>query len=342
MSLQTALKELRENKIAPVYLLLGTETYLSELFRSELQKQVFQTGEDEFNITSYDMEEVPLSVALGEADTLPFFGDHRLVFVDNPYFFTSEKKSSALEHDLDELTTYLEHPAESTILVFVAQVEKLDERKKITKLLKKAAVLVDVAPMDERSLKTYIQETIHNEGYDIQPKAFDQLLYLCDFQLTKIMGELQKLYLFADEDKEITLPIVEELVPKSLEHNVFDLTAEILAGNSEKALQSYQDLLLQGEETIKLTAILLSQIRLLLQIKILAQLGYQQSNIAETLKVHPYRVKLGLQQARGFKLERLERIYDELVENDFSVKTGKMDKELLFELFTLKLSQKVL
>ena len=32
MELQKALKEVREQKIAPVYLLIGTELYLTELF----------------------------------------------------------------------------------------------------------------------------------------------------------------------------------------------------------------------------------------------------------------------------------------------------------------------
>ena len=100
----------------------------------------------------------------------------------------------------------------------------------------------------------------------------------------------------------------------------------------------YEDLLLQGEETIKLNAILLNQIRLFLQTKILAKMGYQQANIADTLKVHPYRVKLALQQVRRFELSRLERLYDELVENDYRMKTGQMDKELLFQLFILKLT----
>ena len=133
------------------------------------------------------------------------------------------------------------------------------------------------------------------------------------------MGELQKLYLYALETKT-TRGAVQELVPKSLEHNVFDLTNEVLSGNSEKAVQLYEDLLLQGEETIKLNAILLNQIRLFTN-KILAKMGYQQANIADTLKVHPYRVKLALQQVRRFELSRLERLYDELVENDYRMKT---------------------
>ncbi|MGC3746393.1 DNA polymerase III subunit delta, partial [Enterococcus faecalis] len=41
---------------------------------------------------------------------------------------------------------------------------------------------------------------------------------------------------------------------------------------------------------------------------------------------------------RRFELSRLESLYDELVENDNRMKTGQMDKELLFQLFFLKLT----
>jgi DNA polymerase-3 subunit delta len=338
MNLQTALKEVHEKKIAPVYLLLGTEAYLMELFKTEIINELLQTADDEFNTFTFDMEETPLSVAVAEAETIPFFGDYRLVFINNPYFLTAERKNNGLEHDIDALLNYLQQPSPSTVLVFLAAVEKLDERKKVTKTLKKVATTVDVHPMGEKEVRSYVSQTIEGAGYTIRSEAFDLLLQLTDLNLSTIMGELQKLFLYSTETKTITLQAVRELVPKSLEHNVFDLTSEVLSGNSEKALQLYEDLLLQGEETIKLNAILLTQIRLFLQTKILAKMGYQQANIADTLKVHPYRVKLAMQQVRQFELSRLEAIYDELVENDYKIKTGRMDKELLFQLFILKLA----
>lgn len=340
MNLQGILKEVREQQFAPVYLLLGTEDYLIELFKTELMNQLLKTEDDQLNFSTFDMNEVPLSVALEEADTIPFFGEYRLVLVEQPYFLTAERKTNGIDHDLDSLINYLKQPSPSTVLVVIADVEKLDERKKITKALKKSAKLVEVKPMGESEVKQYVKQTIQSNNYQISPEAFDLLLQLTDFHLSKVMGELQKLFLFASEDQLITLNAVKELVPKSLEHNVFALTSDVLTGQGAKAIQLYEDLLLQGEETIKLNAILLNQIRLFLQTKILAKLGYQQANIAETLKIHPYRVKLAMQQVRSFDLTRLEQIYDELVENDFKMKTGQIDKELLFELFILKLSAK--
>ena len=66
------------------------------------------------------------------------------------------------------------------------------------------------------------------------------------------------------------------------------------------------------------------------------KVGYQQANIAETLKIHPYRVKLAMQQAREFNEKQLAALYHELIENDYLVKSGQIDKEFLFQLFVLK------
>jgi DNA polymerase-3 subunit delta len=135
---------------------------------------------------------------------------------------------------------------------------------------------------------------------------------------------------------KITVHDVESLVPKTLEHNIFDMTEYVLSGKTEPALRLYEDLILQGEETIKINAILLAQLRLLLQTKFLMKIGYQQANIADTLKVHPYRVKLAMQQVKKFREELLIYLFDQLVENDYQIKSGQMDKELLFQLFVLK------
>ncbi len=88
------------------------------------------------NVGSYDMESTPVAVALDDAMSAPFFGERRLVFINHPYFLTGENKKVKVDHDLDSLQTYFEHPEPSTILVLMAPYEKLDARKKLVKTLK--------------------------------------------------------------------------------------------------------------------------------------------------------------------------------------------------------------
>lgn len=336
MTLQNELAKIRKGKVSSVYLVTGTEQYLSDIFKKTLREQVLQDQDDEMNAIRFDMETTPISLALEEARTLPFFGDKRLVQVDNPYFLTGERGKGGVVHDVEELIDYLQHPLETTVLVIYAPYDKLDNRKKIVKELKNKAVLIAAAPMKEKETRQYVSQAIREMGYTITPEALEALFQLSNMDLSKIMGELEKLFLYTSENKKITKSMVESLVPKSLEQNVFELVEFVMNKKIDKALTLYRELLLSGEESIKLNAILMQHFRLLIQVKIMLDMGYQQSNIVDVLKIHPYRVKLAVGQVRRYQLKELGSIFDELVENDLKFKTGKMDKELLFELFLLK------
>ena len=104
--------------------------------------------------------------------------------------------------------------------------------------------------------------TLENSSIKMERNAIDLFLRLTDLDLSKMMRELQKLILYGQNQQQITVREVEQLVPKTLEHNIFDMTQYILKGKTEQALRLYEDLVMQGEETIKINAILLSQLRL--------------------------------------------------------------------------------
>lgn len=336
MSIQADLQKIRKEKLAPCYLVLGTEKFLQDQVRTEILKKIKIDGEDDLNFLSFDMENSSIDEVIAEAETLPFFGDQRLVFVENPYFLTGEKGTNSIDQNTDLLVNYLKEPLETTVLVIFAPYEKLDERKKVTKQLKKTAITIDVKQLDEKAVRQYLLNTLENSEIKMDRQAIDLFLRLTDLDLSKMMRELQKILLYGQEQEVITVKEIEQLVPKTLEHNLFDMTQYILSGRTEQALRLFQDLVTQGEETIKINAILLSQIRLFLQIKFLVKIGYQQANIAETLKIHPYRVKLAMQEVRKFDEQTLRRLFDELVEMDYEIKSGKIEKELSFQLFVLR------
>lgn len=97
-------------------------------------------------------------------------------------------------------------------MVIFADVDKLDERKKITKQLKKAAVVIDVAPMKEADVRQYLQQSLANDGIEMSREAFDLFLRLTDLHLSKAMQELQKLRLYAGNGNKITKEIVLQLI----------------------------------------------------------------------------------------------------------------------------------
>ncbi len=330
-------KDIQKKKLQPAYLLIGEEAFLmQETLRHIVQASLLDEEKD-FNLSIYDMEETAVETALEDAETLPFMGDRRVVVMKNPIFLTSEKKKEKVEHRIEKLEEYINSPAPYTVVVLVAPYEKLDERKKITKLLKKQATVIEMKSLSDSEAVKWMENVAQEAKVEIAKDALDQLLILTAGDLMVIHQELQKLSTYVGDNGIVTVETVNLLVARTLEQNIFDLIDHVIHRRSKEALQIFYDLLKNNEEPIKILSLLVNQFRLILQVKELSTVGYGQQQIASTVKVHPFRVKLALQQARLFQTEELATILMELAEADYEMKTGKKDKQLLLELFLLKL-----
>ena len=336
MEFEKQLDRIKNGQVNLVYLVQGKEPYLQELARKVFLETIVAPEDQDLNVGRFNMEEVSIQTAIQDAESVPFFGERRLVLVDNPSFFTGEKEKKSMDHQLERLQAYLENPMDSSVMVFFAPYDKLDQRKKIVKQLKKVAVLLDASELTERDVKQYIQDSLRNHQYTIQEEALETLLVKTQYSLTNSMKELDKLMIASIDTKMIPLELVESLVAKTLEQNTFELGASILKKEGVKAPQIYHDMLLQKEDPLKMNAILLGQFRLLLQVSYLKREGYQEPEIQKTLGVHPYRVKIALHQSRRFGLPLLKKAFMQLVDTEYALKTSVGIKEMQLEWFILQ------
>ncbi|MFS0879398.1 DNA polymerase III subunit delta [Metabacillus niabensis] len=330
-------KEIKQKKLQSIYLLLGKEAFLMQETVQLIINAALNDEEKDFNLSIYDMEETSIDTAIEDAETLPFMGEKRVVIIKNPFFLTSEKKKEKVEHKLDKLEQYLNSPAPYTILLFVAPYEKLDERKKITKLLKKQSIVLEMNSLSEKDTIEWITEMAEQEVVYFSKEAIDELMVLTAGDLMILNQELKKISTYVGEGGQVSPDIIRLLVPRTLEQNIFELIDNVIHRRSSEALRIFYDLLKNNEEPIKILSLLVNQFRLILQVKELSGTGYGQQQIANTVKVHPFRVKLALQQAKLFTSDELANILLELAEADYQMKTGKKDKQLVLELFLLKL-----
>ncbi|MBT2690289.1 DNA polymerase III subunit delta [Bacillus sp. ISL-47] len=335
-------KQIKAKRFAPVYLLYGTEPYLINETKQLLINYVLSPEEADFNLSTYDLEETPIDTALEDAETFPFMGERRLIFLHNPVFLTSEKSKAKIEHNLAKLEAYIKEPAPYSVVVLAASSEKLDDRKKLTKQLKKTAAVLEAKKLNEGELKTWIRERAALNGVQIDEAAVELVLTLAGTNLFILTSEIDKLALYANDTKRIDEQMVEKMVSRSLEQNIFSLVDKIVHRKIEEALRIYYDLLKQNEEPIKILSVITGQFRLIYQVKELARRGYGQQQIAGYLKIHPFRVKLAAGQAQLFGDEELTIIMSLLADADYQMKTGGMNKTMLIEMFLFRLQSQAL
>ncbi|WP_239740849.1 DNA polymerase III subunit delta [Mammaliicoccus sp. M-M45] len=315
----------------------GAVDALIEKKSDEIINQYLDGERDEFNYVKYDLYETSISSAIEEALTLPFLSDKKVVHIKNAYLFTGEKVTNNINQNVVQLIGFIEQYDGETLVVFDVFNEKLDERKKLVKSVKKNARLNKIDQMTEQEIKQWIKSYLNEQYKDIKEDALVAFLELTGIQFNIIKAELDKLVLFIGDEAVINKQDVKDIVSRSLEQNVFLLTEYIQKGQKEKSINLLKDLINMKEEPIKLLALITSNYRLYYQCKILASKHYSEQQIAKTIGVHPYRVKLALRIVRKLSLERLLATIDVCAETDYDLKSSYMDKVLILELFILKI-----
>lgn len=340
MSFLQIQKDIKNGKLRPLYLLYGSESFLIEETIHTIINHTLAVEEHDFNLSYYELREINISTAIEDAETLPFMGSLRVVIVKDASFLTG-KDQSKVEHDLIAFEKYINNPVPETIFVIVAPYEKLDERKKLVKLLKKQAEVLEASPLKEEDLRKWIQARVKSYKVEFTSDGIGQLLALLGTSLVMIAGEIEKLALYVGEGGTITEETVLALVSKTVEQDVFSLVDHVVHQRSKMALQVFSDLINQKEEPLKILSLLARQFRIIYQVKELSKRGYSQQKITGTLKLHPYVVKLASQQGSRFQENHLLQFIDELAEMDYKIKTGKMEKQLALQLFIIKVVESV-
>lgn len=324
-----------KGELASIYLIVGEEQMTHDETIRRIEKKMKQQGElEKF---TYDLEQVPVEAVVEEADTVPFFSDYKLIVAKNASFLKAEQKSrEKIDHRLGDLEKWLANPSPTAITIFTAPYEKVDNRKKITKLMKEKATLVEAERLSAQDLVATLLSYASKEKVGLQKEVAEFFVARVGENLTLLHQELMKLATTVGEGGEITEELIRQFVTRTPEMDVFTLTNAFVQRNVSEAIRIYRDLLANGEEPIMLTALIAGQIRLMLNVATLQRKGLEQQSIAQQLKVHPFRVKLVMQNRQKPTEEQLFQALDAIATVDYQLKTSSMNREQIIELFLMK------
>ena len=340
----TDTKHLTVQTLPSILVLTGEDVGQFEWLKKDILKKIGYDPSD-LNYSYFDMKEASYAEVELDLVSLPFFADEKIVILDHLLDLTTAKKRYLTDEDLKQFENYLENPSESTHLLIFAE-GKLDSKRRLVKLLKRDSQIIEATTPKEQDLKRYFSSQAQELGLQFVGDSLDQLLLKSGYDFGESQKNLALLQAYK-EDGQITLEEIEEVVPKSLQDNIFDLTQMILKCQIDQARNLVKDLRLQGEDEIKLIAILLSQFRMYSQIKIFSEEGQSESQIVASLsdlsgrKVNPYQVKFALRDSRRLSLSFLKQAMMTFIEADYAIKSGTYEKDYLFDLALLKVANSV-
>ena len=335
------IQKLSLSNLPSLTLFTGADQGQYEVMKTQVLKQISYDSAD-LNFAYFDMKEVDYKSLELELVSLPFFADEKIVILDHFVDITTAKKRYLSDDELKTFEEYLENPSPTSKLVIFAE-GKLDSKRRLVKILKRDAKIFEALEPKEQEMRSYFQKWSQEQGLTFDGKSFEQLLIKSGFQFSEIQKNLLFLQSYKDDDR-ITEEDIVEAIPKTLQDNIFDLTQLILTKKIDQARDLVKDLTLQGEDEIKLIAIMLGQFRLYTQVKILQESFQTESQMVSSLghylgrNPNPYQIKFALRDSRRLSLDFLQNAIRYLIQADYQIKTGVYEKGYLFEKALLQIA----
>jgi len=314
-------RQLKERVFEPVYLLFGAETYLRDLAAKTIADLALANSSlREFNEIEHSLNESKIQYALSDAEQLPMASARRVVKVTNVVVSANGKKDNLKEEDEEFLARYLARPAETSIVVFVA--DELDKRRKISRLLLEKCITVEFPELRDEELIVWTKSKLKDQNIDAEEKALRLLVGLAGNNLRRLTNEIEKLCVAALPDSTITYELVDSLVPNSRQLSNFELTDYLFSKNKKQALRILNKILEDGAEPLMLLGLIASNFRRLFLSKELMRQGVERAEVARVLRLPYGKQEDFLATARRTDTKELAWIMQRIAETDVAIKTS--------------------
>ena len=302
--------------------LIESSDYLSS--QNKIKEIIEKANFQDALISNYDCLNTIFADILEDLNTYGLFSNKKVIILTN--------FDTVIDEDLVKLNNYLDNYSRDNLLFLVTN--KLDERKKIYKELKKkvTTITIDLNPV------TFIKEELKN--YKLEDGVINLINTYSLGDISKIHNECLKLKDYKVEEKAITKDDVEKLIVKKLGDSTdltFSFSRALSLKDKKEALNLYNELLDYNIEPLSIIGLIASQLRIIYQVKCLKNKGLNTDKIAETLDVKPYRVTKTLELINYYSNEELLKLLEQLEEIDYKIKTTGEDPNSLIELFILNM-----
>ena len=313
-------QDMKEGTYKPVYLIFGEEAFLKKSYKNQMKQAM--VGDDTMNFHQFEGKGVDLKEVISLADTMPFFGDRRLILLEDTGLF----KSSGAE----VLVDYLPSMPETTHLLFAES--EVDKRNRLYKKVKSLGYAAQMDRQDARQLSAWAGGILAREGKKITARTMELFLGKTGDDMENIRMELEKLISYTLGREVITDEDVEEICTNRVTNKIFDMVAAIAGRKTRLAMDLYEDLLTLKEPPMRILFLIARQFNQILQVKELMSQGMDRGSIASKLKMQPFVVGKVMPWARTFSKEQILSYVNLCVDAEEAVKTGRLGERLAVEL----------
>ncbi len=318
-----------EKKSFPVYVIAGKDKTLLSAECEKLIEKLLPPAERMTALFTPDPKHVLVNEVLDELRTLPFLAQKKVVVISDSDKFISDNRQL--------LENYFDNPCPTAALILT--VESWPSNTKLAKKLPECGKLIAVTEPKGRQLnKRLIQYASDAHNKQLTWDASELIIELAGDQLGRLYTEIDKLAIFSQTQKEITIEHIESLIGRNRLFNAFEVIDSCLAGNSQQAVSRLREML-AADRSAEYTVVgaFAYHIRKMFRAKAMLNKGLRTDEIAKRVRVWSIKQAF-FEQLKKLTLQQIGSLLERLALIDYKIKTGRTKANIAIEQLVLSLA----
>ena len=229
MTYDSVMRDLEARHFLPLYYLMGDESYYIDKISNWIAENVLQPEERDFDQTVLFGSDVTASQIVDAAKRYPMMSKYQVLIV----------KEAQNIKNTEPLEKYFKAPMPSTILVMCHKNGSIDGRKReYVKAIQQVGILFESKKLRDRDLPSFIEGYLRARNVSIDTKSTQLIADSIGSDISRLVGELDKVLLsLPEEDRRVTPQVVEDQIGVSKDFNGYELRDAIVNRNIFKANQ---------------------------------------------------------------------------------------------------------
>lgn len=325
--MSTLKDEIKNKTFKSVYLLYGDDVFLRNSAVKSLLSAL--TGGDTMNYMTHTGAEPILGDFRDFTDTMPFFAERRVAFLEDTGLFKSASEG---------FDTWLETLPETSVVVFSET--EIDKRNKLYKIALKAGTVEEFMHPTEEVLGKWILRKIGASGKNITKSAYELFLSSMKMDYAFADNETEKLISYALNEESITEEMVRAICTPSIEDHIFNLVEAVADGKRDLVLKYYYELLALREAPLKILALAGKEFERLSVTKKMVGRCAGDADIVSALALNPRILWKYKKNCLRFSAKSLNDAVKDAVETEKAIKSGKLSDRMGTELYLMKMTDR--
>lgn len=328
-SILEAVAEIKKRKFKPVYYFFGEDSYNLSFTLHTLEEAFKPLIISEFDKETIYSEDRSISDILGLATSFPFGSERKLIIV----------KEAEKIKDKKPLKEFAASPPQFTVLAFFHNGSITNLATEPFKTLIENNFLFEAKELKGKNLIDWLISLAEEKGKKLSDENAQVLVDIVGENRNMLEDQLEKICVFLNKEKEITIESIQQVSSELKQFNIFDLQNAIGLKDKARSLTIANNILDNGAEPTYIITMLTRYFTGLAKITELQTKNTPVQEAARIVGTHHFYYPNYVKARKLFPDEKLVEVFRSLLKADVSVKTTTADDKTIITLLIAEILQ---